>query len=94
MPVVESRSLKTKTLILSPGYGIHYPVRHGQVENWVRSTGSNGDAATDSSRIIWNDSGPIQFSNTYGSNPKITISSLPNLYVPNPPGAGVVHAQD
>lgn len=21
----------------APGYGIHYPVRHGQVENWVGS---------------------------------------------------------
>jgi hypothetical protein len=19
-----------------PGYGIHYPIRHGQVENWVK----------------------------------------------------------
>jgi hypothetical protein len=20
---------------MAPGYGIHYPIRHGQVENWV-----------------------------------------------------------
>jgi actin-related protein 3 len=20
-----------------PGYGLHYPIRHGQIENWVRS---------------------------------------------------------
>jgi len=19
-----------------PGYGLHYPIRHGQIENWVR----------------------------------------------------------
>jgi actin-related protein 3 len=21
-----------------PGYGLHYPIRHGQIENWVRRT--------------------------------------------------------
>lgn len=27
---------------LSKGYGINYPVRHGQVENWVREARFNG----------------------------------------------------
>lgn len=64
------------------GYGIHYPVRHGQVENWVRPCGFCAvKAPADRCRITWSASGPIQSSSTFASNRKITTSYLPNLYV-------------
>lgn len=44
------------------GYGIHYPIRHGQVENWVRTICAEGRSNADGGRIIWNGSGPILFS--------------------------------
>lgn len=84
MPVTRAGFLETKTLITRLGYGIHYPVRHGQVENWVRLVRAYWDAATDSGRTTWNDSGPIRYSNTYALSQKITTFFLPNRYVFSP----------
>jgi actin-related protein len=34
-----------------PGYGIHYPIRHGQIDNWVGVTTQLLGNSADSSRI-------------------------------------------
>lgn len=66
------------------GYGIHYPVRHGQVENWVRfSKLCAGDTPPNIRRITWNASGPTRSLNTSASNRKTTTSYSRNLYVPS-----------
>ena len=65
------------------GYGIHYPVRHGQVENWVRIGYVYCEIFVFAKiyRIIWNAFGPIQYSNTFGLSPKIITSFSQSLYV-------------
>ena len=66
------------------GYGIHYPVRHGQVENWVCLPDFRaGDAPSDIQRITWNASGQTRSLNTFASNRKTTTSYSQNLYVPS-----------
>lgn len=63
------------------GYGIHYPVRHGLVENWVRKSLLGGlSAETDRCRIIWSVFGQTQYSNICEWSPKTTIFFLQNLY--------------
>ena len=65
------------------GYGIHYPVRHGQVENWVcLSDLRAGDGPADIQRITWNASGQTRSLSTFALNRKTTTSYLRNLYVP------------
>lgn len=50
------------------GYGIHYPIRHGQIENWVWRALVDHLAATfadEVNRITWSGSGRTPSSNTY-----------------------------
>lgn len=66
------------------GYGIHYPIRHGQVDNWVRRASWSSylkeaieyvsDRLLD--RTTWNVSGKTPFLSTSESSRKITTSSL------------------
>lgn len=28
--------MEEQRLMRNTGYGLHYPIRHGQIENWVR----------------------------------------------------------
>ena len=65
------------------GYGIHYPVRHGQVENWVclLDRAECYRSRLINHRTIWKGSGQTQFSNIFGWNPKIITFSSQNLSV-------------
>ena len=69
--------------LMNVGYGIHYPVRHGQVENWVGLPQVWAEnSPTDIRRITWSAFGLIQSSNTFVSNRKTTIFYSRSLYVP------------
>jgi hypothetical protein len=62
-----------------PGYGLHYPIRHGQIENWVsgRITYENVDLIDN--RTTWNASGRTQYSNTSGLSRRTIIFFSLNL---------------
>ena len=65
------------------GYGLHYPIRHGQIENWVcrrhhhhhhhnHDPDRRRGTLTGRDRITWSGFGPTPSLNIFASNPKIT----------------------
>ena len=83
--LVREKSMIISSVLITVGYGIHYPVRHGQVENWVFLYDlCAGTESANACRITWNASGPIQFLNTFASNRRTITSYSQNLYVLSP----------
>jgi hypothetical protein len=82
LPQMEVVSAETETpqVLISTdmglGYGINYPIRHGQIENWVspreRSAPVMNQPTDTHPRTTWNVSGRTPSSNTCASNLRTT----------------------